>query len=171
MRHWLLLHRVGSSKVCNPSRQVDGLYTSRECKVLVFLRVWSSYSHSLCILSADDSGRLLQNPREASKIVSGQHVQMGDAQSRRKRNVTQEWPYKWAHESAHKSAHESTHEVDFLWFSPQEQLPRNVPERCPRKCPRKCTLKWSGFTCSVFTCSVPQPRQGMRVKRPGPQKD
>ena len=36
--------------------------------------------------------------------------------------------------------------------------PRNVPRRCPRKCPRKvCSQVWSGFTCPVFTCSVPRP--------------
>ena len=34
------------------------------------------------------------------------------------------------------------------------KLPQNVPRRRPRKCPRKCPVKWSRFTCPVFTCSV-----------------
>ena len=39
----------------------------------------------------------------------------------------------------------------------RRKLPRNVPRRRPRKCPRKCAVKWSSFTCSVFTCSVRRP--------------
>ena len=37
------------------------------------------------------------------------------------------------------------------------KLPRNVPRARPRKCPRKCSVKWSRFTCPVFTCSVRRP--------------
>ena len=40
--------------------------------------------------------------------------QIGDAQSRRKRNLTHEWAhewlYEWPQEPAHESPHESTHE-------------------------------------------------------------
>ena len=46
-----------------------------KCKVPIFLRVWSFVSHALYILSADDSGQFLQNPREVSQIVGGQNVQ------------------------------------------------------------------------------------------------
>ena len=46
---------------------------SGKCKVLIFMRIWSFYSHALYILSADDSGRSLQNPREFSQIVGGQN--------------------------------------------------------------------------------------------------
>ena len=48
---------------------------SGKCKVLTFLRVWTFYSHALYILSADDSGRFLQNPREVTQIVRGQNEQ------------------------------------------------------------------------------------------------
>ena len=50
-------------------------YNSGKCKVLIFLQVWSFDSHALRILSADDSGRFLQNPREVVQFVSGQNVQ------------------------------------------------------------------------------------------------
>ena len=57
--------------------------------------------------------------------------------------------------------------VDSPCFQPfkdsPRKLPRNIPRRRPRKCPRKRPLKWSRFTCPVFTCSVPQPtRQKQR---------
>ena len=48
---------------------------SRICKVRISLRVWSFYSHALHILSADNSGRFLQNPREVAQIVGGQNAQ------------------------------------------------------------------------------------------------
>ena len=43
-----------------------------------------------------------------------------------------------------------------------QKLPRNVPRRRPRKCPRKCPVKWSRFTCPVFTsfCSSASYRDG-----------
>ena len=44
-----------------------------ESKVLVFLRVLSFYSHAL--LSAGNSGQILQNPKEVARIVGGQHAQ------------------------------------------------------------------------------------------------
>ena len=39
------------------------------------MRVWSFYSHALYSLSTDDSGRVLQNPREVGQIVGGQNEQ------------------------------------------------------------------------------------------------
>ena len=55
-------------------------------------------------------------------------------------------------------------------FSPFQglprKLPRNVPRRRPRKCPRKCPVKWSRFTCSVFTCSVHRRQIRQAQKQP-----
>ena len=48
--------------------------TYGKCKVLIFLRI-SFFLHALYILSADDSGRFLQNPREVAQIVGGQNEQ------------------------------------------------------------------------------------------------
>ena len=48
---------------------------SGKCKVLIFLQVWSFYSHALYMLSADDSGRFLQYHRVVAQIVCGQDVQ------------------------------------------------------------------------------------------------
>ena len=57
---------------------------------------------------------------------------MDDAQNRRKRTSTHEWPHEWPHESSH----ESTREGWFPCFQPFKDSPRNVPRRCPRKGPR-----------------------------------
>ena len=48
---------------------------SGESKVLIFLRVSSFHSHALCILSAHDSGRFLQDPTEVAQVVGGQSAQ------------------------------------------------------------------------------------------------
>ena len=52
-----------------------GWLVSGKCKILIFWRVSSFYLHALCILSADDSGRFLQNPREVAQIVGRQNGQ------------------------------------------------------------------------------------------------
>ena len=51
--------------------------------------------------------------------------------------------------------------------SPQKR-PRNVLRTCPQKPPRNCPLKWSGFTCPVFTCSVPRRPTVSRKTSPFP---
>ena len=52
----------------NSRPQIAG-QLSGKCKVLLFFRVWSFYSHALYILSIDNSGRFLQNFREVGQIV------------------------------------------------------------------------------------------------------
>ena len=47
--------------------RANGSLISGKCTVLIFLRVWSFYSHALYNLSADDSGRFLQNLREVAQ--------------------------------------------------------------------------------------------------------
>ena len=51
-----------------------------------------------------------------------------------------------------------THRV-FSQNSPS--LPQNSVKlsefSSPKQCSQKCPLKWLGFICPVFTCSVPQP--------------
>ena len=56
-------------------------------------------------------------------------------------------------------------------FSAPRKLPRNVPRRRPRKCPRKCPIKWSRFTCPVFTCSVRRPLNFTQRRKNPPDKN
>ena len=56
-----------------------------KCRAQLILRVWSFYSHALCIFSADDWGQFLQISRAVAQIVCGQNeesmrVNRSDAQ-------------------------------------------------------------------------------------------
>ena len=72
-----------------------------------------------------------------------------------------EWAHEWTHECAHEIAHESAHDGLISLFSAHQglprKLPRNVHERVHESAHRKCPVKWSRFTCPVFTCSVRRP--------------
>ena len=95
-------------------------------------------------------------PRKSGRNFSASS-ELGNARSRRKRDLTHEWPHESAHEwpyhSAHESAHESTRRADF----PLSAL-RGLPIKAPIKHPTEVSTEGptsgrSWFTCRVFTCS------------------
>ena len=64
---------LGSQR--NEFQQSEQVIYIGESKILIFWGLWSFYSHALYILSANDSGWFLQNPKEVAQIVGGQNAQ------------------------------------------------------------------------------------------------